>query len=44
MHIELNECLSLQRSHQIADEVEKSIMRLLPDTEVLIHQDPSDDS
>lgn len=44
MHIELNESLSLQRSHQIADEVEENIKQLLPDTEVLIHQDPSDDS
>ncbi len=44
MHLELDEDMSLKRAHAIADEVEKEIMSLLPDTEVIIHQDPIDDS
>ncbi|NOR20864.1 MAG: cation diffusion facilitator family transporter [Xanthomonadales bacterium] len=44
LHLELDENLSLKQAHEIADEVEKEIKALLPGAEVLIHQDPSDDS
>ena len=44
LHLELDEDLSLKRAHEIADEVEAEIMMFLPDSEVIIHQDPSDDS
>jgi ferrous-iron efflux pump FieF len=44
LHLELDENLSLKRAHEIADEVEAEIMMFLPDAEVMIHQDPSDDS
>jgi ferrous-iron efflux pump FieF len=44
LHLELDECLSLKEAHRIADEVEKEIMGFLPGAEVIIHQDPTDDS
>jgi ferrous-iron efflux pump FieF len=44
MHLELNENMSLKRAHEIADKVEKDIMAFLPGAEVIIHQDPIDDS
>jgi ferrous-iron efflux pump FieF len=44
MHLELNENLSLKRAHAIADEVEAEILAFLPGAEVIIHQDPVDDS
>jgi ferrous-iron efflux pump FieF len=44
LHLELDETLSLKRAHEIADEVEAEILMLLPDAEVLIHQDPVNDS
>lgn len=44
LHLELDENLSLKQAHEIADEVEMEIKNLLPGAEVLIHQDPSDDS
>ena len=44
LHLELDEGLSLKDAHEIADEVEKDIMSFLPGAEVIIHQDPSDDS
>jgi len=44
LHLELDENLSLKRAHEIADEVEAEIMMFLPGAEVIIHQDPSDDS
>jgi ferrous-iron efflux pump FieF len=44
MHLELDENISLKEAHEIADEVEAQIKGFLPDSEVLIHQDPSDDS
>ena len=44
LHLELHEDMSLKRAHAIADEVEAEIMAFLPDSEVIIHQDPSDDS
>lgn len=39
-HIELDPEISLRRAHRISDEVEASIVRSLPDADVIIHQDP----
>lgn len=44
LHLELDEEMSLKQAHAIADEVEEHIMDFLPDAEVIIHQDPVDDS
>lgn len=44
LHLELDENLSLKQAHEIADEVEKEIKAFIPGAEVIIHQDPSDDS
>ena len=44
MHPELNEEMSLKRAHEIADGIEQEIMEFLPGAEVIIHQDPVDDS
>lgn len=44
LHLELDEDMSLKQAHAIADEVEAHIMAFLPETEVIIHQDPVDDS
>lgn len=44
LHLELDEDMSLKRAHEIADEVEAEIKAFLPGAEVLIHQDPIDDS
>ena len=44
LHLELDENLSLKEAHKIADEVETEIKAFLPGSEVLIHQDPADDS
>ena len=44
LHLVLDEDMSLKRAHAIADKVEAEIKSFLPDAEVLIHQDPSDDS
>lgn len=44
LHLELDENLSLKQAHAIADEVEKDIKAFLPGSEVIIHQDPTDDS
>jgi len=44
LHLELNENISLKRAHEIADQVEAEIMAFLPGAEVIIHQDPADDS
>jgi len=44
LHLELNENMSLKKAHEIADQVEAEIMAFLPGAEVIIHQDPIDDS
>ena len=44
MHLELDEDLPLKVAHEIADEVEAEILAFLPGAEVIIHQDPADDS
>jgi len=40
VHLELDQDLSLERAHIIADEVEDRIKSLLPGVEVIIHLDP----
>ena len=42
LHLELDGDLALERAHAIADRIEHEIAALLPDAEVIIHQDPSD--
>jgi ferrous-iron efflux pump FieF len=42
LHLELDGGLSLESAHAIADRVEREIRALLPDAEIIIHQDPSD--
>ena len=44
LHLELDENLSLKQAHEIADEVESEIKSFLHGAEVIIHQDPSNDS
>ena len=40
MHIELPSNISLMEAHRISDEVEDAVQKLMPNAEVLIHQDP----
>ena len=42
LHLELDGGLALEHAHAIADRIEREISTLLPDAEVIIHQDPSD--
>lgn len=44
LHLELNPNMSLKHAHEIADGIEAEIMEFLPGAEVIIHQDPIDDS
>lgn len=44
LHLVMDENLSLKTAHAIADQVENEILLFLPGAEVLIHQDPVDDS
>ena len=44
LHLELNPSMSLKHAHEIADGIEAEIMEFLPGAEVMIHQDPVDDS
>jgi ferrous-iron efflux pump FieF len=44
LHLELDPELPLKTAHAIADQVEAEILSFLPGAEVLIHQDPTDDS
>ncbi len=39
-HIELDPAMSLTRSHQVSDEVEREVCAAFPHAEVIIHQDP----
>ncbi len=41
LHLELPPAMALVEAHRISDEVEEAIMRVFPDAEVLIHQDPA---
>lgn len=44
MHLELDGSMTLARAHRIGDEVADRIRAVLPGADVLIHQDPGDDS
>ena len=39
-HLELDDTMSLLAAHAIADELEKKLMKLIPDAEIIIHEDP----
>ncbi|MFK8012476.1 MAG: cation diffusion facilitator family transporter [Marinicellaceae bacterium] len=39
-HLELDDTMSLLEAHAIADGLEKKLMKLIPDAEVIIHEDP----
>ena len=39
-HLELDNSLSLLQAHAIADSLEKKLSALIPDAEVIIHEDP----
>lgn len=41
LHLELDDDLPLIQAHAVADQVEERIRTLLPDTEIIIHQDPA---
>lgn len=41
MHLEMDGGMSLLRSHEVADAVERDVMAVYPNAEVIIHQDPS---
>lgn len=40
LHLELNDDMTLMEAHHISDKVEESIMKVFPNSDVLIHQDP----
>ena len=40
-HLELDDSMSLLEAHAIADGLEKKLMTLIPDAEVIIHEDPT---
>lgn len=40
LHIEMDPQMSLRRAHEISDAVEREIMAVFPNSEVIIHQDP----
>ena len=40
LHLELDDGLPLTQAHAVADEVEERILAILPNAEVIIHQDP----
>lgn len=39
-HLELNGELSLNKAHTISDEISEEILKLFPNAEIIIHQDP----
>ena len=41
IHLEMDGDMTLQRSHEIADDVERTILDAFPNAEVIIHQDPA---
>lgn len=41
VHLEMDGGMSLRRSHEIADDVERQILAAFPNAEVIIHQDPA---
>jgi ferrous-iron efflux pump FieF len=44
LHLELNGRMSLAEAHRISDQVESAIRSAVPGADVMIHQDPWDDS
>ena len=40
MHVEMDDDLTLYAAHVISDEVEQSIIAMLGDVDVIIHEDP----
>lgn len=40
-HLEMDGGMSLQRSHEVSDAVEREILNAYPNAEVIIHQDPA---
>ena len=44
MHLEMNGEITLNTAHRIADEVEDEIRQAFPGADILIHQDPYDDT
>jgi ferrous-iron efflux pump FieF len=40
LHLELNQDLPLEKTHQVADEVHALICEEFPDSDIIIHQDP----
>lgn len=40
LHLELDDNLLLKQAHRIADEIEASLCRAFPNSEIIIHQDP----
>jgi len=40
LHMELDPGLSLDRAHDVSEDVEQALMNLFPSAEVIIHQDP----
>ncbi len=41
IHVELDATLSLKHAHDVAENVEQEIVKILPDAEVLVHLDPA---
>ncbi|MBI1206239.1 MAG: cation diffusion facilitator family transporter [Azospirillum sp.] len=41
LHLELDGGLTLEHSHDIADQIERRLVEAFPDAEVLIHQEPA---
>jgi ferrous-iron efflux pump FieF len=40
LHLEMNQALPLEKTHQVADEVHALICEEFPDSDIIIHQDP----
>lgn len=40
MHVEIDETMTLQQAHDIADQVEREIEAAFPGSDVIVHQDP----
>ena len=44
LHLQMDGNISLWQAHRISDDVERRIQKIFPNCDVLIHQDPYDDS
>lgn len=42
-HLELDGDLTLRKAHKISDAVEESLLKLYPNAEIIVHQDPEDE-